>query len=398
MGIPIWNQWRSHFIGQIDFSKADLRDAYLSSADLTKVKLKDAKLDRAYLPHADLSHADLSHANLSGANLSGANLSEAKLIGSDLTGANLTRTILSKTNFTGADLSNVNLSKAQCSATIFSKATLTGSCLQDWILDTETQFFEVICDYFYGVEGCQKRRPQSSSFAPGEFSALIHKVSDTIDLIFVDGIDWKPFLLSFQELRDKYGDANLSVQAIEKKKDEAFIIRLEVAAEVNKTEIEKTLKQEYNYKLKAQEKLLTLQDQQLVEYRQHNTELLRIIRVMAEKEESRRNINTGGGNYIESNSGGYAEGNYVNYINMNQNLTHAASQIQALIDQLQSQGMDVDVAKEKVAADIANQAKNNPSMQAKLLKWGQSVGNATVSDVVQGVVKLAIRSAGLPLP
>jgi HEAT repeats len=111
-----------------------------------------------------------------------------------------------------------------------------------------------------------------------------------------------------------------------------------------------------------------------------------------------RIINTGGGNYYESiDTGG---GNYIqgNYINMSQDLTQAAVQIQDLIEQLQKQGMPVDVAQEQVAKGMATHVESNPTMKDKLVKWGQSLGDATVSDVVKGVVKLAIRSAGIPLP
>lgn len=111
-----------------------------------------------------------------------------------------------------------------------------------------------------------------------------------------------------------------------------------------------------------------------------------------------RTINTGGGNYYESIS--TSGGNYIqgNYINMSQDLTQAAAQIQELIEQLQKSGLTVDSAQEKVAKDVANQAQNNPTMKDKLVKWGQSLGDATVNDVVKGAVKLAIRSAGIPLP
>lgn len=111
-----------------------------------------------------------------------------------------------------------------------------------------------------------------------------------------------------------------------------------------------------------------------------------------------RKIDTGGGGYYESiNTGG---GNYIqgNYINMSQDLTHAAAQIQDLIENLQRRGVTVDVAQEQVAQDMAAQSQNNPTMKDRLVKWGQSLGDATVSDVVKGVVKLAIRSAGIPLP
>lgn len=108
-----------------------------------------------------------------------------------------------------------------------------------------------------------------------------------------------------------------------------------------------------------------------------------------------RHINTGGGNYIESNTGTYIQGNY---ISMSQDLTQAAEQIQALLKKLQDQGVSVDDAQVYVSEEMASQAKQNPNMKDKLLKWGQSLGDATVSDVVKGVVKLAIRAAGVPLP
>jgi hypothetical protein len=48
---------------------------------------------------------------------------------------------------------------------------------------------------------------------------------------------------------------------------------------------------------------------------------------------------------------------------------------------------------------MATQAQSNPAMKDKLVRWGQSVGDATVTDVVKGIVKFAIRTAtGIPLP
>jgi hypothetical protein len=83
---------------------------------------------------------------------------------------------------------------------------------------------------------------------------------------------------------------------------------------------------------------------------------------------------------------------------MSQDLTHAAAQIQELIEQLQKRGATVDVAQEQVAKDMATHAQTNSTVRDKLLRWGQSLGDATVSDVVKSAVKLAIRSAGIPLP
>jgi len=89
----------------------------------------------------------------------------------------------------------------------------------------------------------------------------------------------------------------------------------------------------------------------------------------------------------------YEQNNY-----MAQDLAQAASQIQNLLEQLQQQGMTVDLAQKQVAQDIVNQANNDPQIKEALIKWSKSVGNATITDVVKGVVKLAIRSAGIPLP
>jgi HEAT repeats len=108
-----------------------------------------------------------------------------------------------------------------------------------------------------------------------------------------------------------------------------------------------------------------------------------------------RIINTSGGDYLES--GDKVKGAQIK-VNLSQDLAQSAAQIQDLLTQLQNAGITVDEAQENVAEDIAKQAAADPTVKAKLLKWGQSLGDATVTDVVKGVVKLALRSAGLPLP
>ncbi|HAX88663.1 MAG TPA: hypothetical protein DCY91_20965 [Cyanobacteria bacterium UBA11370] len=136
----------------------------------------------------------------------------------------------------------------------------------------------------------------------------------------------------------------------------------------------------------------TLNSVQEIDLKIHSCDVLYIV---GKSMSDNRSIDTGGGNYIESNSGTYIQGDY---ISMNSDLVQAASQIQDLIEQLQKRGLTTDVAQEGIAKDIATQSQNNPTIKEKLLKWGQSLGDATVSDVVKGTVKLAIRSAGLPLP
>jgi len=94
------------------------------------------------------------------------------------------------------------------------------------------------------------------------------------------------------------------------------------------------------------------------------------------------------------------EGNYIqgDYYNLNPDLSQAAIQIQDLLSKLEQTGYSTAQAEAKVAQNMATEAQQNPEFRDKIVRWGQSLGNATVTDVVKGVVKLALRSAGLPLP
>jgi hypothetical protein len=116
-------------------------------------------------------------------------------------------------------------------------------------------------------------------------------------------------------------------------------------------------------------------------------------------EEPRRNIYAE--KYFEKIDGAYIESNpgtYIQSMNMSQDLTHMVEQIQSSIDRLQQQGKSPEEAQAEVAQYIATTAKNDPTAKEQLIKWGQSIGTATVTDVAKGAVKLAIRLAGIPIP
>jgi len=302
-----------------DLRKADLRKANLTGANLYGTDINEANLTGANLYGTDLNEAnfdgselhstDISFANLSRANLSESqffwgyliksNLSEANLTGADLhgtdisfaklTGANLYEAKLSKVNLTGANLTEANLSQLKALGANFAFANLTGACIEDWHINNETNFTGVICAYIYLRDGEKERRPSDPTvdFAPGEFVALVQKSLETVDLIFADGIDWKAFLSSFNELKTQYGEDKLAVQAIEQKKSGAFVIKLEVPQEANKGEIERQAKEYYENNLKLLEtryhKELQAKDEQIILYRQHNTSLEKIIDMLGNR-------------------------------------------------------------------------------------------------------------------
>ena len=104
-------------------------------------------------------------------------------------------------------------------------------------------------------------------------------------MIFSDGIDWKAFLSSYQNIQVEYGEQNISIQAIEQKNDGVFVIRLSVAPEADKGKIECRAQELYEINRKALEaqyrKELQAKDEQIAIYRQHNTDLLDIIKLKA---------------------------------------------------------------------------------------------------------------------
>lgn len=290
-GVKAWNRWefQNLFIGE----KIDLVGVDLSDFDLRDVNLRRAHLVNADLKGANLKYANLNTALLLYADLNDVNLSNAKLCDVNLCGANLKYANLTNADLRRADLRDADLSATQALATNFTGADLTGACLEDWNINSETKLDDIICEYVYLKGDKQERRPRSGSFEPGEFALLFQKALSTVDLIFADGIDWQAFFQSFQELRSQYDD--LSIQAIEKKSGGAFVIRLEVPAEADKAEIERQAKETYEMKLQLQEERyrvelqakdgqISLYQEQLEFHRQNNTNLMEIVKTMAEKE------------------------------------------------------------------------------------------------------------------
>jgi hypothetical protein len=60
---------------------------------------------------------------------------------------------------------------------------LTGACIKDWHINSETNLNEVICEYVYLDEFKTERRPINGNFAPGEFASLYKKILENTDLI-----------------------------------------------------------------------------------------------------------------------------------------------------------------------------------------------------------------------
>jgi hypothetical protein len=189
----------------------------------------------------------------------------------------------------------------------------------------------VMCEYIYlrhdwsekeQVYFLSDRRPSDPArfFAYGEFQSFVQKALSTVDLIFASGIDWQIFFQSFVTLKSQY-DERLAIQAIEKKSGSAFIIRLEVPVDADKGVIERQVKELYEMKLQLQGKRyqaelyakdgqISLYQEQLEFHRKNNTNLMEIVRTMAEKENQTTNqttINTQTVGFVNSGSGSISQ-------------------------------------------------------------------------------------------
>ncbi len=408
-GPKTWNKWRKQNPNiEINLSYTLLSGEDLTGANLTEAKLIGTDLTGANFTAganftgADLTRAHLTRAYLSEANLSEANLSEAKLTGAYLSNTNLSEANLSGLNLSGANLSNTNLSGANLSTTQalhtnFNNANLTGACIQDWNINHQTNLNNVSCDYIFLKQkwndktekyDFSERRPHdpNKNFKPGEFTTLFQKALETVDLIFLDGIDWTTFLTAFQKLQTEDNSGELSIQAIENKQDGAFVIRVNTPANTNKETIETSFWSKYQPLLEAKNKEIKLLSQQTEFYseqiqfiRQDNTRLLGIIETMAEQEPSKydlRGANIGNlANQVKDNA--RQQANQYNYApKQKQALAEAAAEIQKLLKQLEQTKPTATIEDKKAFVTLGT----TPTTRERALSALKSGGKAAFEE------------------
>ncbi len=275
-----------------DCSGASLKGAHLYGASLTRTRFHRARqVNLARLGKTILADVAVQDLLISlrgrgrayrGKNLQGANLATADLVGADLTEADLSRATLA-----GADLQQANLTKTQALGTEFRQTDLTGACLEAWNIDSTTQLAGARCDYVYLLSHHQERRPNSGHFQPGEFTKLFEEVLDTIDLIFQNGIDWKVFLQTFQQVQVQQGEAELAIQSIENKGDGVMVVKLKAAPDTDKAGVHQLFMSGYHTALEAAEQRykaqLQAKDDEIQRYHQQNANMQEVVKLLAAK-------------------------------------------------------------------------------------------------------------------
>jgi hypothetical protein len=280
----------------------------------------------------------------------------------------------------------------------------------DWHINRSTNLQEVEADYIYkgksqkgGIGHCEftDRRPCSNNFKPGEFSALFEQAFNAIDLVFIDGINWHAFFISFQELCQKYEDADIRIQAFEKRNTDSFIIRLETANYADISAIEQAAQSNYEKQLQmveAQYKSnLKIKEIEIEHHRRESSNLLEIVRLMSESKSTRIHVEanattmTQDNQYNTSFDGATINSSDITFgdnyktitVEQQKTLTEAASEIQALLDQLSTTYPTDTITQRATLAEAAIvQAQANPSLWGRILS---AVNAGTIGAVTQAL-------------
>jgi hypothetical protein len=175
------------------------------------------------------------------------NLMETDLTGADLQGADLRGSILVRTQVIGVD---------------FIGANLTGICIEDWSVNSQTCFTEVQCDYIYRKLDEQgeptDRYPLERNFEPREFESLYQEVGNVVELIFKEGVNWRAFSFSLQKLQIEDDGLGLELKGFEKRGDR-WVVKVTHNESASSQEVEQRLYGMYN----EMKSLLAAKEQQI---------------------------------------------------------------------------------------------------------------------------------------
>ena len=257
-----------------NLTDADFTQATLPYTDFRKASLKRtswfqcsklalSRVEGTYLEDPSLRHLVVSrngqgntydYKNLQGLNLQAANLVDASFIGADFNEANLqdadlTRAKLVKTRLYGADLAH---------------SCLTGACIQDWAISTDTHLEHVTCTHVYMRLPTQEdpdpwRKPdnRNETFQEGDFTDFIAPIIKTLDLYrqqnvdprqiastfksldlyHYGGIDPAAAAIALQQLAEENPEARLEIVALEGRGEEKVRLQAAVTGEANSSQL-----------------------------------------------------------------------------------------------------------------------------------------------------------------
>lgn len=237
-----------------DLRNTDLRETILTHASFIGAKnielarIKGTILEDKRVRDLLIDPKSGQGKNFSGADFTGAYLVKANLQGADLTGANF-----QNVNLTGANLAAANLRCVNAIDTDFTDATLHDICIQDWNISKNTTFANVKCRGVYLKENQQEPKPDSygsvngKEFQAGEFEKWVKVLTNTIDLIFQNGLDLKSLAFAITQASIDYENTQFTAESIEHKGDGVVVVKVSSTGKASKSELHIALTNEYKY-------------------------------------------------------------------------------------------------------------------------------------------------------
>jgi uncharacterized protein YjbI with pentapeptide repeats len=379
------------------FSKINLQGAYLRDAYLREFNLTQTNLSGADLQNAILRESLLIKANLTEANLQNANLRESLLIDADLSGAELQ----------GADLRDSVLVRTQVIGVNFTGAKLTGACIEDWSVSSQTCFTNVECDYIYRKLDEQgkstDRYPLERNFEPGEFESLYEEVDHVIELVFREGLNWRAFSFAFYELQTEEGELELELKGVEQRKD-LWVVKVTYNENIIRQLVEERVCVIYE-KYAEKERLFAAREEDFRRLLSTTEKQASALLAHAEtiQEYTKRPFgnsfvilgstitNLAGSGKIEYNE---ASNSIRSLVANGDDRAQVTSLVQSLTTQFQEKGIaTTDEQAELIQQIILAVAGENPEFKQLFVQQGQQIADA----VPEGAIATAIRNALIQL-
>ncbi len=403
------------------FTRATLKNTDFRKAILTRTGFRKAKkLDLArpgntYLKSLKIQQwltgtgqdNNFDRQDLRGVNFQGKILTDASFIGADLSNANLQ----------DADLSGAKLVKTQLDGTDFRGATLTGACIEDWGITSNTILNRVKCEYIYMRLPTQEdpdphRKPDNRQeiFADGDFADFIKPIFDTLDLYHNQNVDPRAIAISWKKLAEKHPDADLRFASMEVKGEDNLLLRLITSLDTDKSQLSAEYFEEYN-RIKAlneaNKKLLTEKNERIKKLENMVKLALRSPKYYSEgdhiegdKTDRSRKIEVSDGTVNASGSGAFSLGdingtvaNTINQLPSSSNpnepgIKELLTQLQQAIDDPQLSEEDQKQTLEQI--QTLAEAGQNPQKETMQKKAKKAVGFLKViAEGIEPATKLA---------
>ncbi|MEG4857323.1 pentapeptide repeat-containing protein [Microcoleus sp. K1-B6] len=253
----------------INFTGAKLANTDLRARKLYRTRFKNveglerARVDNRYLDLDEpkvqmlLTRGDSEEKDFRGINLQGAYLQDATMREYDFTNANL-----SGADLNGADLRDSIFVQTDVTGVDFTEATLTGICIENWNINSQTCFTNVKCDYILRKLDSKgkptDRHPTDRNFNPREFESIYQEVGNIVELVFKEGVNWRAFAFTLQKLQLEDEGMGLELRGIEKRGD-LWIVKVAHNEMLPNTEVERNLYGRYE----EMQTLLVTKEQQI---------------------------------------------------------------------------------------------------------------------------------------